>query len=99
MSPSFLSCHQATLETFYGVGYIVGPTIGGLLFQAGGYILPFIVMGAMLCIVGVITFFVLPPSGTQKKPQGESRLDVDLVSPHRRHGAGGAGGVGETRRP
>lgn len=23
---------QATLEVFYGVGYIVGPTIGGLLF-------------------------------------------------------------------
>lgn len=65
---------QATLETFYGVGYIVGPTIGGLLFQAGGYILPFIIMGGMLGIVGCITCVVLPANNQPKKPQGSPFL-------------------------
>lgn len=67
--PDSVGTTFATLETFYGVGYIVGPTIGGLLFTAGGYILPFIVMGGMLAVVGVITCVVLPNSEAQKKPQ------------------------------
>ncbi|KAE8739865.1 hypothetical protein FOCC_FOCC014622 [Frankliniella occidentalis] len=67
--PDSVGTTFATLETFYGVGYIVGPTIGGLLFQAGGYVLPFIVMGSMLVVVGVVTCFVLPASEAQKKPQ------------------------------
>ncbi|KAK3923552.1 MFS-type transporter SLC18B1 [Frankliniella fusca] len=67
--PDSVGTTFATLETFYGVGYIVGPTIGGLLFLAGGYVLPFIVMGSMLAVVGVVTCFVLPASEAQKKPQ------------------------------
>ncbi|XP_034232690.1 MFS-type transporter SLC18B1-like isoform X2 [Thrips palmi] len=67
--PDSVGTTFATLETFYGVGYIVGPTIGGLLFQAGGYILPFIVMGSMLGVVGVVTCVVLPASNQPKKPQ------------------------------
>ncbi|GLG92744.1 Uncharacterized protein GBIM_00352 [Gryllus bimaculatus] len=40
----------ATLEVFYGFGYIVGPTLGGLLFSVGGYIVPFVVMGTLLAL-------------------------------------------------
>ncbi|XP_065334517.1 MFS-type transporter SLC18B1-like [Cloeon dipterum] len=58
--PDCVATIFATLEVFYGVGYIVGPTIGGFLFVAGGYVLPFVVMGSCLLLVGVLIYFVLP---------------------------------------
>lgn len=51
---------QASLETFFGLGLIVGPTVGGALFQAGGYTMPFAVMGSCLFLSAVMTAFVLP---------------------------------------
>lgn len=48
------------METFFGFGLIVGPTVGGALFQLGGYTLPFAVMGSALFASAVLTAFVLP---------------------------------------
>ena len=39
---------------------IVGPTVGGALYQVGGYILPFVVLGSVLIGAAVMTHFVLP---------------------------------------
>ena len=38
-------------ETFYGLGAILGPTIGGILYQAGGFTLPFLTLGSKFCTV------------------------------------------------
>lgn len=54
----------ATLETFYGFGYIVGPTLGGILFNLGGFQLPFTVVGILTVIVG-ISFLVFVPNITE----------------------------------
>lgn len=51
---------QASLETFFGLGMIVGPTVGGALYQLGGYTLPFAVMGSCLFTSAIMTAFVLP---------------------------------------
>merc|ERR1719295_2165327 len=32
----------AILETFFGLGMIMGPTVGGALYEAGGFTLPFV---------------------------------------------------------
>ncbi|XP_067014314.2 MFS-type transporter SLC18B1 [Anabrus simplex] len=58
--PDSVATTFATLEVFYGLGYIVGPTIGGLLFTAGGFILPFMVMGSVLMLDSVFIYFALP---------------------------------------
>ena len=50
----------ATLETFFGIGLIVGPTVGGAMYQAGGYILPFAVLGSFLIFAAILTYFILP---------------------------------------
>lgn len=50
----------ALLETFFGIGLILGPTIGGLLYEVGGFKLPFIVIGSLLLTAAVLIFFVLP---------------------------------------
>jgi MFS family permease len=48
------------LETFFGLGLITGPTVGGALYQVGGYTTPFVVMGAALFLSAVMTALVLP---------------------------------------
>ncbi|XP_066159093.1 MFS-type transporter SLC18B1-like isoform X1 [Euwallacea fornicatus] len=67
--PDKVATTFASLETFFGLGLIVGPTVGGALFQLGGYTLPFAVMGSMLFASAILTAFVLPKhdAGTDKE--------------------------------
>jgi hypothetical protein len=38
----------AILETFFGIGMIMGPTVGGALYELGGFTLPFVSLGGKL---------------------------------------------------
>lgn len=51
------------LHSFFGVGLIVGPTLGGGLYQVGGFALPFAVLGSLLLLSIVKVFFLLPETG------------------------------------
>ncbi|EDV21432.1 uncharacterized protein TRIADDRAFT_60062 [Trichoplax adhaerens] len=50
----------STLETFSALGLMAGPPIGGLLYQAGGFKLPFIVLGSVSLVIGCISIFFIP---------------------------------------
>lgn len=63
----------AAVEVFFGCGLIVGPTIGGALYDAGGYPTPFMVWGGVLLVTAVLTSLTLPLQ--------ENRLVEDLGSP------------------
>ena len=58
--PDNVATTFASLETFFGLGLIVGPTVGGALYQVGGYTTPFVVLGSALFITAVMTIFILP---------------------------------------
>ncbi|KAK7864826.1 hypothetical protein R5R35_012484 [Gryllus longicercus] len=64
----------ATLEVFYGFGYIVGPTLGGLLFSVGGYIVPFVVMGTLLALDCVFVCTALPALPGADRPRSKGQL-------------------------
>ena len=44
--PDNVATMFAILETFFGIGMILGPTIGGALYELGGFTLPFAVLGS-----------------------------------------------------
>ncbi|XP_055384964.1 MFS-type transporter SLC18B1-like isoform X2 [Condylostylus longicornis] len=50
----------ASLETFFGLGLIVGPMVGGALYTIGGYFMPFVVLGCALFLIALLTLCVLP---------------------------------------
>lgn len=50
----------AILETFLGIGLITGPTLGGALYDLGGYGLPFYGVGGIVILDAIVIFFVLP---------------------------------------
>lgn len=58
--PDNVATTFASLETFFGLGLIVGPTVGGALYQIGGYTTPFAVLGSALFLAAVMTAFILP---------------------------------------
>ncbi|XP_059486360.1 MFS-type transporter SLC18B1-like [Neocloeon triangulifer] len=61
--PDNVATTFASLETFFGLGLITGPTVGGALYQVGGYTTPFAVMGSALFLSAVMTALVLPDHG------------------------------------
>ena len=47
------------METFAGLGYTAGPVIGGVLYEYGGFQLPFFVLGALLLLATVLSYFLI----------------------------------------
>ena len=54
---------QGSLEIFTGLGLILGPPLGGWLYQAYGYELPFLVLGCILLLMVPFNIMVMPSCG------------------------------------
>ncbi|GLV39174.1 Vesicular monoamine transporter [Carabus blaptoides fortunei] len=67
--PNNVATTFASLETCFGLGLIVGPTVGGALYEIGGYTTPFAIMGSALFLSAVLTGFVLPDHGNDSPDQ------------------------------
>ncbi|VDK43210.1 unnamed protein product [Anisakis simplex] len=57
--PGKIATIIGVMETFAGLGYTAGPPIGGLLYEIGGFQLPFIVLGAILITVSILSYFLI----------------------------------------
>ena len=49
----------ALVETSYGVGTMFGPTVGGLLYDLGGFLLPFSATGGLMITVAIFSALFL----------------------------------------
>ncbi|XP_050723177.1 MFS-type transporter SLC18B1-like [Eriocheir sinensis] len=65
--PENVGATFACLETCFGLGMIVGPTLGGALFELGGYTLPFVSLGCMLLAAASFTYCILPSYSDEPK--------------------------------
>lgn len=54
--PNSSSTIFSIVETFFGLGMIAGPIIGGLLYEVGGFKLPFFSLGGILVAMGIATY-------------------------------------------
>ncbi|KAG7163416.1 MFS-type transporter SLC18B1-like [Homarus americanus] len=76
--PDNVGATFASLETCFGLGMIVGPTLGGALFELGGYTLPFVTLGCMLLCAASLTYCILPSYSSEFK--GESGSSGSMIS-------------------
>lgn len=76
--PNNVGTTFASLETFFGLGLIAGPMVGGALYSVGGYFLPFVVLGSTLFVTALLTACVLPrhPDECDTGEVGTSMLKV-----------------------
>ncbi|XP_076361680.1 MFS-type transporter SLC18B1-like isoform X2 [Tachypleus tridentatus] len=72
--PNSVAKTFSLLETCIGIGLIAGPTIGGALYEVGGYEIPFITAGVLLLIDGILVYFILPDLDNSKIPKKSGNL-------------------------
>lgn len=65
------SSTMSMLETMIGFGTTIGPFIGGLLFEYGGFCLPFATCGMLLLVCGGLAYFVLDPMEEKEAAEDE----------------------------
>ncbi|XP_064635520.1 MFS-type transporter SLC18B1-like [Lineus longissimus] len=58
--PSRMSTLIGLSETSIGIGFMVGPALGGALYQAGGFMVPFFVVGVCMLISAFPPMCLIP---------------------------------------
>jgi len=82
--PDNVATMFAILETFFGLGMILGPFIGGLLYELGGFILPFVILGGALVAATLFVVIMLPkerqaPPDSAEKPSMINAIKVPSI--------------------
>ena len=57
--PGKISTVVGIMETFAGLGFAIGPVVGGIFYEYGGFQLPFFVWGFSLVLSGIISYFII----------------------------------------
>nr|XP_050039144.1 MFS-type transporter SLC18B1-like [Dermacentor andersoni] len=58
--PNSLATSYSIQQTVFGVGLVVGPMVGGCLYQIGGFMVPFVSIGVLMLICCALVYFLLP---------------------------------------
>ncbi|XP_056151401.1 MFS-type transporter SLC18B1 [Lampris incognitus] len=72
--PNNIATVMGSLEIFAGLGLILGPPIGGWLYQSFGYEIPFMVLGCLLLIMVPFNIFILPSFDAEPSKDSFLRL-------------------------
>ena len=62
--------------TMLGIGYCIGPVIGGFFYDCGGFYLPFMVIGILGIIFAIFIMVALPHKESNKYGKSERRTHV-----------------------
>ena len=63
----------ALAETSFGLGTMLGPTVGGALYDHGGFLCPFAVNGALMVMVGLAALLTLHEDPSLDHDEDEQR--------------------------
>nr|XP_042109426.1 MFS-type transporter SLC18B1 isoform X2 [Ovis aries] len=58
--PNNVATVLGSLETFSGLGLVLGPPLGGFLYQSFGYEVPFIFLGCIVLLMVPLNMYILP---------------------------------------
>lgn len=81
--PDTIGTTFAFMKTSFGLGLIAGPTMGGFLYEIGGFTLPFIVIGGVMFLAGIATAFLLPDKIDEDVPVGGDPSHTSMLAAFR----------------
>ncbi|XP_054425963.1 MFS-type transporter SLC18B1 [Pteronotus mesoamericanus] len=58
--PNNIATVMGSLEIFSGLGLVLGPPLGGFLYQSFGYEVPFIFLGCIILLMVPLNMYILP---------------------------------------
>ncbi|KAG1653904.1 Glutamate receptor ionotropic, delta-1 [Nymphon striatum] len=62
----YLSTFVGILEMAFGVGFSIGPSLGGFVYDVAGFEMPFFIVSGLLYVFNVIGFFTIKPQNSNK---------------------------------
>ncbi|XP_078601802.1 MFS-type transporter SLC18B1-like [Branchiostoma floridae x Branchiostoma japonicum] len=77
--PNNVATVMGTLEIFTGLGLMAGPPIGGFLYDAGGFKLPFLGSGGVLLCCGVCLWVMVPPQPDENEGEKKTGSLLSLL--------------------
>uniref|UniRef100_A0A3B3Q491 Solute carrier family 18 member B1 n=1 Tax=Paramormyrops kingsleyae TaxID=1676925 RepID=A0A3B3Q491_9TELE len=72
--PNNIATVVGSLEIFTGLGLIIGPPMGGILYESFGYEVPFIILGCFVLLMVPFNILVLP--NLSASPTGGSLIQL-----------------------
>ena len=75
--PSRPAAVYAFYDATFGLGFSLGPVLGAFLYDLSGFLLPFLVCGSALLLMGLLSFPVVLPV----TKEAESQISSSLPSP------------------
>lgn len=76
--PNHVSTIFAAIEIGAGLGFMAGPSIGGWLYELGGFTLPFLVT-SLLCLLSIIPIFFLVQNEIKPKDKNTNESATTLL--------------------
>ena len=71
---------MAVMEIFIGVGYAVGPPVGGVMFDRTGFRFVFVAFAGFVFLSSIAMWSLLPSAYHQRKaPEGRSKSACELL--------------------
>ncbi|KAM6465752.1 MFS-type transporter SLC18B1 isoform 2-T2 [Liasis olivaceus] len=74
--PQNIATAMGILEIFTGLGLVMGPPVGGFLYQSFGYEVPFIVLGSATLLMVPLNMYILPNYDSVPKKDSFLKLIV-----------------------
>ena len=76
--PEAITLSLSALQSSFGTGLTLGPFIGGLFYDLGGFFLPFMVTGTLIILASLMTYLILPSYSNDYSD--ENILSGDVLS-------------------
>ncbi|KAI6244213.1 MFS-type transporter SLC18B1 [Aphelenchoides fujianensis] len=74
--PGRIATIVGIMETFAGLGYTAGPVIGAVLYDLGGFMLPFIVLGTLLILATILSIFIVDTTEDETSEETEGMIGM-----------------------
>ncbi|XP_071804031.1 MFS-type transporter SLC18B1-like [Asterias amurensis] len=76
--PDNVGTATSIIEMMSGIGFMIGPALGGLLYSAGGFKLPFLLLGGIDLAIVAVNYFIMPEHGTRHDKPGSMRQVLSI---------------------
>ena len=77
--PSSMATMFGVVKMSFGLGKILGPRLGGPLYQLGGFTLPFSVLGGVLVLEAVLSRLTLPVMKEREEEEEQNSEEYGLM--------------------
>lgn len=74
--PGQVAKNMSWTQTCFGLGYMLGPGVGAALYEVGGFMLPFLVVGSISTTLSIMLAFTIPDL-SQAGPAEEDNTNAE----------------------